>query len=114
MLRGPLFDRPPPRAVGALWGALAGAVVGLADGARAAWLFGLDGRAVAAAVALAAAVDALLGLGGGAALELLARVAVWGRRATPPLAARLAAYVIAGAPAAAAAAAMVAATAARN
>src|SRR5262245_57091147 len=86
-----------PIATGALVGALAGVLVGACDGARAAWLYGVGGRAALAAVALAAAVDALVGLVGGAAIELGARLSVWGRRATAPWLARGAAYGLAGA-----------------
>ncbi len=101
-----------PAGVGSLGGALAGAVVGAADGLRAAAAHG-GGHFVATAV-LAAAVDALGGLAAGAAVELLARLAVWGRRARPGRGARAAAFVVTGAGAAAAAAAVVSATALRR
>ena len=54
-------------------------------------------RVTLAAGVLAAAVDAVLGVGAGAAVELVARAAVWGRRARPPWWARAAAFVLAGA-----------------
>jgi arylsulfatase A-like enzyme len=103
-----------PLASGVLLGALAGAAVGLVDGARAAWLYGAPLPAALAAMLLAAAVDALAGAVAGAAVELALRVARWGRQVTAPWPARAAAFALAGLGAAAAAAAMVAATAHRN
>jgi arylsulfatase A-like enzyme len=98
--------------LGALAGALAGAGVGLLDGARASFLVG-GGHVVPTAL-LAASVDALVGLAGGAAAEAIVRLAVWGRRARAPIWARLCARTAAGASAAAAAAAVVSATALRR
>jgi choline-sulfatase len=103
-----------PAGAGALLGALAGALVGLCDGARAAWVFGVQGRAAAAAVALSIAVDALAGLTSGAVVEVVTRLAVWGRRAAAPLGARMFAFLVAGGFAAYAMVAVVEATAVRN
>jgi choline-sulfatase len=103
-----------PVGAGALFGALAGALVGLVDGARAAWVFGVDGTAFAAAVALALAVDALAGVAFAALVELVVRLALWGRRATLPLAAQTFAFLIAGALGVAATASVVEATVTRH
>lgn len=103
-----------PIAGGALCGALAGTVVGALDGWRAAWLVGLDWRATLASVALAAAVDALAGWTAGAAFEVIARLAVWGRRAAAPRWAGLAAWTVAGLLTAAAATAVVFTMVTRN
>src|SRR5579871_50211 len=100
--------------LGALAGALAGAGVGLLDGVRAALLVGGGARVVVATALLAASVDALVGVLGGAVAEALVRLAVWGRRARPPTWGRLLARAAAGAGAAAAAAAVVSATALRR
>jgi arylsulfatase A-like enzyme/MFS family permease len=105
---------PLPLGAGPLLGALAGALVGLGDGARAAIVFGVDGRSAAAVVALSVAVDALAGLAVGAAVELALRLAVWGRRADPPFAARAFSFLIAGALSVAATAAVVEATVGRH
>ena len=103
-----------PLATGPIAGALAGALVGLVDGTRAALLVGAEGRAVVASAVLAAAADALIGALGGALVELVARLAVWGRRAEAPRAARAGAWAAAGAAAAAAAGGNVVWLAARN
>ena len=83
-------DRPPRLTIGggALAGGIAGVIVGFADGVRAALLMGGGLRVALAAGVLAASVDAVLGVGAGAAVELVARAAVWGRRVRPPLWAR--------------------------
>jgi arylsulfatase A-like enzyme len=103
-----------PLGAGALFGAAAGALVGLVDGGRAAWLVGADGRGAAATVALSFAVDALAGWAAGALVELLVRLAAYGRRATAPWPARLLGFAIAGGVAVAAAAVVVHVTATRN
>ncbi len=103
-----------PIGAGALLGAVAGALVGAMDGARAAWLTGAEGRAAAATVALSVAVDALAGWAGCALLELVVRLAGWGRRARAPWPARVFAFAIAGAFAVSAAATTVEQTAARH
>jgi arylsulfatase A-like enzyme len=103
-----------PLGAGALFGAAAGALVGLVDGGRAAWLVGADARGAAATVALSFAVDALAGWMAGALVELLVRLAAWGRRATAPWPARALAFAIVGAAAAMAAAVVVDVTATRN
>jgi arylsulfatase A-like enzyme len=103
-----------PAGAGALLGAVAGALVGLCDGARAAWVFGVEGRAAAAAVALSIAVDALAGFAGGALVEVVARLAVWGRRMSAPLAARVFAFLVAGGFSAYATVAVIQATATRH
>ncbi len=99
---------------GALAGALGGAGVGIADGVRAALVFGGAARVVLGTALLAASVDALVGLFAGAALETVLRLCIWGRRAQPPIWARALAFLAAGAGAAAAAAAVVSATALRR
>jgi arylsulfatase A-like enzyme len=103
-----------PIATGALAGALAGLAVGLVDGTRAAWLYGAGLRGGVATALLAAAVDGLAGLAGGAAAELGVRLGVWGWRATAPRLARALAFAAAGLLAAGAAAAVVVTTADRN
>src|SRR6478609_5592552 len=106
-------ERPPQRltiGAGALAGGIAGAFVGLVDGLRAALLAG-TGLATAA---LVTAVDAVLGVGAGAAVELVARAALWGRAARPPGWARAVAFLLVGLAAAGAAASVVMATAQRN
>ncbi|HET6283431.1 MAG TPA: sulfatase-like hydrolase/transferase [Polyangia bacterium] len=108
------MQRRIPFAAGAICGALAGAVVGAADGWRAASLVGLDWRSTLASIALGAAVDALAGWVGGIALELLSRLAFWGRRAEAPRLARVVAWAAAGAVAAGAAVAVMVVTASRN
>jgi arylsulfatase A-like enzyme len=100
--------------LGALAGALAGAGVGLADGVRAALLVGGAARVLLGTALLAASVDAIVGLLAGAAVEAVLRLAIWGRRARPPVWARALSLVAAGAGAAAAAAAVVSATALRR
>src|SRR5690242_11967376 len=98
-----MADHPRSKiGLGALAGALAGAGVGLLDGARVA--SGQGGvRVLVATALLAASVDALAGLLAGAAVEVGCRLAVWGRAARAPLAARIAGNVAAGAGAAVAA-----------
>jgi choline-sulfatase len=86
-----------PVGAGPLLGALAGGFVGVVDGTRAALVFGVGGRSALAVVALSVAVDALAGLALGVLSEVALRLALWGRRAQPPLAARAFAYAIAGA-----------------
>ena len=56
-------------------------MVGIVDGARAALVFGVDAGPAASVVALSVAVDALWGCVLGKVVELIARVALWGRRA---------------------------------
>jgi arylsulfatase A-like enzyme len=108
-------ERPPlPLGAGPLLGALAGVLVGGGDGARAAFVFGVDGLGAAAVVALSVAVDALAGLLLGALVELVVRLAVWGRRADPPFVARAFAFLIAGALSVAATASVVEATVGRH
>src|SRR4051812_25283413 len=85
-----------PIGAGALLGAGAGALVGLVDGGRAGVVFGVEARSALAVVALSVAVDGLAGLLGGAVVELVLRLAVWGRRARAPLAARAFAFLISG------------------
>lgn len=99
---------------GALAGALAGAGVGVVDGIRAACLFGSGFRIALVTGLLAASVDALVGLAAGAAAEVLIRLAVWGRRRSPPVWARALAFALVGAGGAAAAARTVSATALRH
>jgi arylsulfatase A-like enzyme len=103
-----------PLGAGASAAGLAGLVVGLVDGARAAHAAGAGLKVGALAALLAAGVDGLLGLLAGLGVELAARAAIWGRRARAPLAARAAALLLAGAAAGAAAAGTVGATALRH
>jgi len=109
-------ERPPPLTIGAgaLAGGIAGAVVGFADGIRVALLVGTGVRVTLATAVLAAAIDAALGVGGGAAAELVVRAAAWGRRAQGPAWARAVAFLLAGAAAAGAAAGVVVTTALRH
>ncbi|HVZ72666.1 MAG TPA: sulfatase-like hydrolase/transferase [Polyangia bacterium] len=103
-----------PVGTGALLGAAAGVLVGIGDGARAAFAFGVEGRSAIAAVALSVAVDALAGLLGGAALEALARVARWGRAVPAPQRARFVGFFLAAVATAEVTSAVVIATATRN
>jgi choline-sulfatase len=98
----------------AIAGALAGAAVGLADGFRVGVLVDAGPRGLASAMLLCAGVDALIGAAAGAVAELLARLAVWGRRGhtTGPVLA--AALLAAGGLAGVAALAAVVATADRR
>jgi len=97
VVSGVMRTRPPfPLGAGPLLGAAAGAMVGIVDGARAALVFGVDERSIAAVVALSVAVDALAGWLLGAVVELVGRLARWGRRARAPLAAQAAAFLAAG------------------
>ena len=105
---------PWPVGSGALAGAVAGAVVGLGDGARAAWLSGVEGRAAVAAVALSVTVDALAGIVAGVGVEALARLTLWGRRIVAPAWARGVGFGVAAAAAIAATVATIVATATRN
>ena len=107
-------QRSPPRGAGALAGGLAGLAVGLVDGLRAAHAVGTGATVALGAAALAAAADGLIGLVAGGAVELVVRLALWGRRARAPVAARAAAFGLAGLGAAGAAAATVVATALRH
>ena len=113
------MDEParPPRltiGVGALAGGAAGALVGFADGLRAALLVGTGVRTTLATAVLAASVDAVLGVGAGAAVELVGRAAVWGRWVRAPGWARAVAFVVAGGAAAGAATSAVMMTAQRH
>src|SRR3982750_554639 len=99
-------ERPQQRltiGAGALAGGLAGAFVGLVDGLRAALLAGTGPGTTLATAALVAAVDAVLGVGAGAAVELCARAALWGRATRSPGWARAIAFLLVGVAAAAAA-----------
>jgi arylsulfatase A-like enzyme len=111
------MDERAPRltiGAGALAGGVAGLVVGFADGLRAALLVGAGARVTLATALLTASVDAALGVAGGAAVELVARAAAWGRRARAPVWARACSWLLAGAAAAGAAASAVMATALRH
>jgi arylsulfatase A-like enzyme len=111
-----MADRPQRLTIGAgaLAGGLAGAFVGLVDGLRAALLAGTGVGTTVATAALVASVDAVLGVGSGAAVELFARAVLWGRAARPPGWARAVAFLLAGIAAAGAATSVVMATAQRN
>ncbi len=89
--------RPLPVGTGPLVGAIAGALVGVADGLRVALIFGDDARSVVAVVALSVAVDALAGAALGAVVEVVARWGRWGRRVMAPWPARAYAFLAAGA-----------------
>src|SRR5262245_12504568 len=100
-----MADRPRlTTGAGALAGGIAGGVIGFADGIRAALLVGTGARVALATAVLVASVDAMLGVGAGAAAELVARAAIWGRRARSPGWARAIAFGLAGLAAAGAAA----------
>jgi arylsulfatase A-like enzyme len=107
-------QRSLPRGAGALAGGLAGLVVGLGDGLRAAHTVGAGAAVTLGVAALTAATDGLVGLAAGGAAELVARLALWGRRARAPVAARVAAFALAGAAAGGAGAGTVVATALRH
>ena len=112
------MDERPPRltiGAGALRAASPALFVGFADGMRAALLVGARRAGDAGDGACwPRAIDAALGVGAGAAAELVARAAVWGRRAQAPAWARAVAFLLAGAAAAGAAAGAVVMTALRN
>jgi arylsulfatase A-like enzyme len=110
-------DERPARltiGAGALAAGIAGAVVGFVDGVRASLLVGANVGTLLATAGLVASIDAVLAGGAGAAVELLARTAVWGRAARPPRWVQALAFVIAGVAAGGAACAVVIATAHRN
>jgi arylsulfatase A-like enzyme len=110
-----MADRPRlTTGAGALAGGLAGALVGFADGVRAALLVGTTARVALATAVLVASIDAMLGVAAGAAAELVARAALWGRRARPPAWARGVTFALAGLAAGGAAAGAVFSTAARH
>jgi arylsulfatase A-like enzyme len=99
---------------GALAGGVAGALVGFADGIRSALLVGTGPKAALATAVLVGAIDAMLGVAAGAAVELVARAALWGRRVRAPWPARAVAYGLAALAAGGAAAGGVMTTAARH
>src|SRR4051812_45173234 len=100
---------------GALAGAIAGLLVGFLDGGRAALAAGADGKVALVAGGLAAGADGLIGFAAGAVLELLVRLAVWGRRAGAATGVPTAvALAVAGLASAGAAAGAVLATATRH
>jgi arylsulfatase A-like enzyme/MFS family permease len=93
----PMLPRPPlPLGVGPLVGAIAGALVGTADGVRVSLIFGHE-RSLVAVVALAVAADAIAGTALGAVVEVVARWGRWGRRAMAPPLMRAYAFLAAGA-----------------
>ncbi|HSZ81407.1 MAG TPA: sulfatase [Polyangia bacterium] len=89
--------RSLPVGTGPLLGAIAGALVGAADGLRVALIFGDDARTTVAVVALAVAVDALVGAALGAVVEVVERWGRWGRRVMAPRLMRAYAFLAAGA-----------------
>ena len=95
-------------------GLLAGALVGLVDGGRAALVTGVDLRAAVLSCLLAAAVDGLVGVVAAAIVALLGHVTVWGRRRVPTPWAAMVALTIAGGFSAAAATAAFTATLGRH
>jgi arylsulfatase A-like enzyme len=109
-------ERPPrlTMGAGALAGGIAGALVGFVDGIRAAQLVGARLPTTLATAVLVGAMDAVLGLGAGAAVELVARAASWGRRVRAPGWARAVTFALAGLAAGAAAAGVVVATSLRH
>jgi arylsulfatase A-like enzyme len=93
---------------------LAGALVGLVDGVRAALVGHLPFGGALACVALVLGFDLLASAAGGAALALLVATAGWGRRRKPGLLASALGWLVAGGVAGSGALAGVAGTAARN
>jgi arylsulfatase A-like enzyme len=79
-----------------LAGLAGGALVGLADGVRAALAARLGGMDLVAAALLVACVDGMGGALAGVVVELVARARAWGRRVTSPRWARAAGFVIVG------------------
>jgi arylsulfatase A-like enzyme len=75
--------RPVPRGTPVLAGMIAGLVIGLVDGTWAAIAVGTEARGAVAAALLVAGVDGLLGASAGVVVELIARLALWGRRVRP-------------------------------
>jgi choline-sulfatase len=111
------MDERPARltiGAGALAAGIAGAFVGFVDGVRAAVVVGARLGTLLATAGLVASIDAVLAGGAGAAVELVARTAVWGRSARAPRWAQAIAFVLAGAAGAGTAGAVVVATAHRN
>src|SRR4051794_39277638 len=106
--------RPLPIGVGALAGGVAGVLVGTLDGLRAAGLVGASISGALLTAVLTAAVDGVVGVLGGALLESIGRLAVWGRQARSPLFARAAALVVIGVVAAGVTYATAVATGARH
>jgi arylsulfatase A-like enzyme len=75
---------------------LAGAAVGLADGARAALLAGSDARGFLNTLLLVGGQNAVLGLGLGALAGLFTAVGRWGHAVAPPIWARALGWVVVG------------------
>jgi arylsulfatase A-like enzyme len=93
---------------------LAGAMVGLVDGVRAAWLGHLPATGALGCVVLTLGFDLVASAGGGAGLALLMAFAGWGRRRASGLPGPMLGWLVAGGVAALGAIAGVAGTAARN
>jgi arylsulfatase A-like enzyme len=75
------MTRRVPRGTLALGGLAAGVAVGFSDGLWAGLAAGADARGAVTAAVLTASVDGLLGVVAGMALEIVGRVALWGRGA---------------------------------
>jgi arylsulfatase A-like enzyme len=103
-----------PIGLGAAAGALAGVAVGAVDGLCAGAAVGGTARSVLAAMILAGSLDGLAGWVAGVGVELLTRLAVWGRGARAPVWARVVGFILVGACAAACAVAVVTGTSLRR
>ena len=93
---------------------LAGALVGLVDGVRAAVLGHVQFVGLLSCVVLTLGFDVLVAVAGGAALALLLQIAGWGRRRRSGWLAAVLGWLLAGGVAAGAAVAAVTGTASRN
>jgi arylsulfatase A-like enzyme len=93
---------------------LAGLVVGLVDGARAAWLSHASVSAFLGCTVLTTGFDLVVATAAGLGLSLLIALAAWGRARRPGLVASSVGWLLAGGIAGGGAAAAVSGTAARN
>ncbi len=109
-----MTDRRLPIGVGTLAGGVVGLLIGIVDGFRASALVGSSVSVALATALLTASVDGVIGVFAGAAVELMGRMAAWGRRGRAPLPAQITAFVLVGGAAAGATFATVVATEARN
>src|SRR5512136_2045153 len=108
------MSRPALPAVVFRSAVLAGLLVGLVDGARAAWLGHLQWTSLLGCLALTLGFDIVAATAGGSAMALLLAVGSWGRRRGAGLMASGLGWLLAGGAAAVAAMAGVAFTAGRN
>ncbi len=105
---------PSPSAVAFRSAVLAGALVGLVDGIRAAWLGHLSFVPFVGCTALTVGFDVLVAAAGGAGAASLAAVAGWGRRGKAGVVASAVGWLVAGGGVAVATVAAVGGTATRN